>query len=126
MLAHAVDHRADLAGGALPVCVDRPEIQLLQDRIAGRTAEGALTGDQPTVIFRQGGNVLRDRFIVVHLSARFGDRDGIAPLTCHVARHVGDDGDGGDDLRRLLREGGQQVQQGCHKKDTAGQRDGGS
>jgi len=65
---------------------------------------------------RRRDDVLRRRLIAVDLGARLGDRDDVDPIARHIARHVGDDDEGGDDFQPLLGQGRQR-----HKGKGGGQ-----
>ncbi len=44
-------------------------------------------------------NVLRRWLVVVYLRTGLGYGDHFGSVSCHIGRHVGDDGEGGDDLQ---------------------------
>ncbi|MNV35285.1 hypothetical protein D3C71_1267280 [compost metagenome] len=51
--------------------------------------------------------VARRRLIIVDLGAGLGDAFDIGRIACDVLRHVGDDGEGGDDLGLFLSRSGE-------------------
>jgi hypothetical protein len=56
----------------------------------------------------------------VDLGAGLGDRHHVGSVACHVLRHIGDDGEGGNGLETILSGGGQCRRDGGGDDDESG------